>query len=54
MGDSEDNDDDEAEDVDGCTRDDDDSGDGGVGLVHSGFSLDTPDGNFNCKYRSLS
>ena len=53
-GDSDDKEEEEAEDVDGCIRDDDDAGDGGVDLAHSGFALDAADGNFNGKYLALS
>ena len=53
-GDSDDKEDDDAEDVEVCIRDDDDAGDGGVDLVHSGLALDAPDGIFNGKYLALS
>ena len=44
----------DAEEVEGCTRDEEDSGDDGVDLATSDFSLDDVDGSFSCKYLELS
>ena len=54
MGDSDDKEDDEAEEVEGCILDVDDAGEGGGDLLNSDFTLDVaPNDMFNGRYLTL-
>ena len=50
VGESEDKEEDDADEVDGCTLDDDDEGDGGGDLLNSSFSTGDPSDNLSGKY----